>query len=891
MMDKQQALGVLGITDSGNQEKQKQAFHTKRAQAETLLAKAPTDALKDKYQTSIEQLNQAAEVLGLTAPEKRASAAPQAANLSSLSQTKIADLPNARARHSQFEDQTKAELGLQPGQVLANRYEIREQIGAGGMGAVYQAFDNNTQKDIALKVMLPSLLKNERARERFIDEARISQQLSHPNIVNVFDVQQDGDFCFLIMELLQGQDLRQVMENQKLARQPFAVEDVQDLMQALSEGLAYAHKHTVHRDIKPENIWLCEDGGVKIMDFGIARVQSSSQRTQTGAAMGTAYYMAPEQLKGMSDIDGRADQYALAVMAYEMLTGEVPAGMIESVRDHRKDVPKAMAEAIHQGLASRPENRFEDITVFAQALQQSGGGMSFPGFDVQKLAVPAAIVVGVLLLGGLLWTGAIDFKNLLPMSQEEIAQRKAVGNKLIGEIKNYQRRLDGGRRQLNSDIRDAERNGSKGLAALAHWKKLTDNYLFNGSQLIELEGDFTAGEALLRDKSLELAEQTLRRTRDGYKALWENFSAAEELYSAADDTASIRDFWYKQQKAYRLGEPAAVLKAEGSEQAANSSQRRGDFVSTLDHWQDAERHWQTAYKAVSGEVARIDQQREDTAAAKVAAAKVAAAKVAAAKAVAAKVAAAKDAAAKAAVAQAIQKKVINSVIKSLVTIPSGSFQMGGSYRISDENPVHHVSVSAFKMSQTEVTFAQWDACVQAGGCSHRPDDAGWGRDKRPVTSISYLHITQQFIPWLNKGTSKHFRLPSEAEWEYAARAGSTSKYSWGNSINCSQARYGYRSNECGKPKSTVPVGSFSPNQFGLYDMHGNVWEWTQDCWNESYSGAPSNGRAWQRGDCKKRVMRGGAWANGSGVLRSGNRKQGSVQHRDIQYGFRLVQDL
>ena len=119
-----------------------------------------------------------------------------------------------------------------------------------------RAFDSNTDKDIALKVLLPSLLKNERARERFMDEVRISQQLSHPNIVNVFDVQQDGDFYFLTMELLEGQDLRQVMDNRLLARQPFAVDEVQEIISAISQGLAYAHQHTVHRDIKPENIWL-----------------------------------------------------------------------------------------------------------------------------------------------------------------------------------------------------------------------------------------------------------------------------------------------------------------------------------------------------------------------------------------------------------------------------------------------------------------------------------------------------------------------------------------------------------------------------------------------------------------------------------------------------------
>ena len=189
-----------------------------------------------------------------------------------------------------------------------------------------------------------------------------------------------------------------------------------------------------------------------------------------------------------------------------------------------------------------------------------------------------------------------------------------------------------------------------------------------------------------------------------------------------------------------------------------------------------------------------------------------------------------------------------------------------------------------------MTFAPWDACVSAGACSYKPSDSGWGRGNRPVINVSYNDITQQFIPWLNKVTgmtgSKKYRLPTEAEWEYAARAGSNSKYSWGNSIRCSQAHF---SGDCGNERKTLAVKSFSPNNFGLYDMHGNVWEWTQDCKNENYNGAPSNGNAWLRGDCAKRVLRGGSWFNGPNYLRSAYRYRYSVADRYDDSGFRLVQ--
>jgi len=206
---------------------------------------------------------------------------------------------------------------------------------------------------------------------------------------------------------------------------------------------------------------------------------------------------------------------------------------------------------------------------------------------------------------------------------------------------------------------------------------------------------------------------------------------------------------------------------------------------------------------------------------------------------------------------------------TMKAIPAGSFSMGcvsGKKCQNNEKPVHKVTLTAFSMMETEVTFALWDACVTAGGCSYKPKDGGWGRGNRPVIYVHYNDITNEFIPWLNQATGKDFSLPSEAQWEYAARAGTKTQYSWGNNIDCSKAQYdGGKSSSCyyksnGNYRGTAPVKSFSPNNFGLYDMHGNVWEWTQDCWNDSYNGAPANGDAWLGDSCSYRVLRGGSWS-------------------------------
>lgn len=209
----------------------------------------------------------------------------------------------------------------------------------------------------------------------------------------------------------------------------------------------------------------------------------------------------------------------------------------------------------------------------------------------------------------------------------------------------------------------------------------------------------------------------------------------------------------------------------------------------------------------------------------------------------------------------------------------------GSYEEDDEQPVHTVRIRGFKMQAYEVTWKQWMQCVNAGQC-RQPDDEGWGRGNRSVINVSWNDI-QTYIQWLNRATGQRFRLPSEAEWEYAARAGSTTQYSWGDSVGNNRANC----DGCGSrwdDSKTAPVGSFSANRFGLYDMHGNVWEWVQDCWNKSYQGAPSNGSAWQRGDCSRRVLRGGSWYNGPTYLRSAYRSFNAAGYRNDVLGFRLV---
>ncbi|OQX12334.1 MAG: hypothetical protein BWK73_15255 [Thiothrix lacustris] len=230
----------------------------------------------------------------------------------------------------------------------------------------------------------------------------------------------------------------------------------------------------------------------------------------------------------------------------------------------------------------------------------------------------------------------------------------------------------------------------------------------------------------------------------------------------------------------------------------------------------------------------------------------------------------------------------------MVAILAGKFTMGCDGKrddveggcSDDEKPAHQVTLKAFQMGKYEVTFDQWDACEKAKACPHA-EDQGWGRGNRPVINVSWDDITQKYIPWLNQETGKTYRLPTEAEWEYAARGGTDTAYPWGNAIGKGNANCDNSS--CGdKFEYTAPVGSFAANGYGLNDMNGNVWEWLQDSWHGDYKGAPVDGSAWESGGSASRVLRGGSWDNDAQGVRSANRGHYTPGIRSYSLGFRLA---
>jgi formylglycine-generating enzyme required for sulfatase activity len=230
----------------------------------------------------------------------------------------------------------------------------------------------------------------------------------------------------------------------------------------------------------------------------------------------------------------------------------------------------------------------------------------------------------------------------------------------------------------------------------------------------------------------------------------------------------------------------------------------------------------------------------------------------------------------------------------MIVVPAGKFTMGSPEtekgRDKNEGPQHGVTIAKpFAASMFDVTFGEWDACAAHGDCDPHIKDSGFGRGQQPVINVSW-DDAQTYVAWLGRVTGKRYRLMTEAEWEYAARASTTTEYYWGDGIikgnaNCSN---------CGSQwdnKKTSPVGSFSANAFGLYDMFGNVSQWMQDCPHDNYNRAPTDGSAWTSDDCSGHVTRGGSWNYGSYSLRTAERDKEPTGLRSYGLGFRVARTL
>lgn len=772
---------------------------------------------------------------------------------------------------------------LQPGYML-HEYQIDKKLGEGGFGITYLAIDKHLDMRVAIKEYLPSDFamrqndvtiapKSPALKEgfdwglnAFIDEAKTIAQFDAPNIVKIHRFFKANGTAYIVMEYCDGGSL-----SQRIKANPFSEQATRALLEELIKGLQVVHgNHIFHRDIKPDNIMFRKNGTPVLIDFGAAR-QSIGGQTRTVTSMVTPGYAPPEQYSQNTKFGPWTDIYALAAVAYNCLKGHKPSDAVQRMVEDDYQLlgqgPQATGflRGIDWGLQLSASQRPQDLAswfsswdsgIIPNAVSSSHPVFSSSGDDtvlqmpgvnltaetlVTHQTSPASggghlklivifIIVLVLLGGG--YYGYDHFQ------QEKVA--------LIPSPESITKTLE---RPIETTIQNVP-DTTQTIPETKQEVAVTTGQLWIATSpsnaqvnILDVDRSYSAG------MTLKFGRYGINVKASGYQ-----------------DKIEFVDIGSGDNKVSIILDPQVVKIPKPPEMGQlwiTTSPSNAQVVML-----DIDPSYSAGMKLKPGRyriklTATGYQEKIETV----------------------DVGSGNNN-----VTITLTREALNVPLPKMIAITGGSFQMGSDSGESNEKPLHTVSIKPFSISQSEITFTQWDACVDAGGCSYKPHDEGWGRGNRPVINVSYKDITGEFIPWLNNTTGHSYRLPSEAEWEYAARAGRTSRYSWGYTINCSQARYGYLSGECKKRQNTDRVKSFIANPFSLHDMHGNVWEWTQDCWNDSYSAAPNNGEAWTKGDCSQRVLRGGSWLSRPDALRSAYRFRNSTTVRNNDLGFRLAQD-
>jgi serine/threonine-protein kinase PpkA len=712
-------------------------------------------------------------------------------------------------------------------------YRIEHELGHGGMSTVYLAEQESLHRKVALKVMAPALAADRSFGERFLREARTVAQLTHPNILAVYDIGSAGHSYYLAMEYVPGGDLKH-----RVRQGALPPEQALAILKQIAAALGYAHqKGFVHRDVKPENILFREDGTAVLTDFGIAKaVGSGTKMTGTGMTIGTAHYMSPEQARGKG-VDGRSDLYSLGIVLFEMLTGKAPydaddtmAIAFAHVHDPVPELPSAFCNyqpLIDRLLAKTLSDRFADAGALIGAVEKLQAG------ETLVSSAPKTEVI------------------------QQVAEHDQSAN-------------PGGNREPDTGNSGLKWGLGGVLLALllvgAIWlSKEPTNKIVQGRPSVSA----SAASPVVATQ-LELAEQHRKQTIE--KLLGE----AKKDLNAMRLTTPVGNSAADKYKRVQELDADNLLAQKGLKEIGSSYIKLtekaimwGDFDKAKKYLSLAKKFGANAQdvRLKSGQIRVLDMRT----------------------------------------AGPIDAKTDMEFMQ----IPSGCFKMGSNVGDDNERPVHQVCVEEFFLGKYEVTVRQFRKFIEAtnyhtdaeknGGSEiwtgnkwERIAGVDWQRssdgksaakDNHPVVHISW-DDADAFRKWMCQQSGKNYRLPSEAEWEYAAKGGEQHDYSGTNSENMIWKYAWYWENSSGL---TQPVGQKFPNPYGLYDMTGNVWEWVQDEYHTSYDGAPSDGHAWHgRGGVAVRVCRGGSWSSGSSRLRVAFRFSAAHGDTSSTRGFRLA---
>jgi formylglycine-generating enzyme required for sulfatase activity/serine/threonine protein kinase len=793
-------------------------------------------------------------------------------------------------------------------------FTIERVLGAGGFGIAYLATEAGLDRRVAIKEYLPRhlALRGENGTsvhsvsadevgdyqyglQRFREEAKALVAFRHPNIVAVHRFMEANGTAYLVMEYVDGRSLGELLGQDETLSE----DEIREIAFPLMNGLEQVHETGfLHRDIKPHNIFIEHNGNPVLIDFGAARM-ALGVHTQALTGVITIGYSPFEQYSKRGKQGPWTDIYSLGATLYRCMTGHKPSEATDRIAEEdyepvAQTVPGMFSEelcrAVDAALMLKGADRPQSVAEWRALFITAGDGGTIPtsraGAAPPQAPPPAPQPLKP--------EGERSTAPLHRLSPEAGGPRPAAeeGEQAPGGPRpaaEEGEQAPGGPRpaaeeggQAPGGPRPAAEEGGQAPGSPRPAAEEGGQAPGGPRPAAEEGGQATGGPR-------PAAEEGGQATGGPQPAAGDHVQAAGDqtvhpgapLIPAEDRTVRAgAPLPPQENRTIRASQPPPP--AAGPAPQRKGGGGRGMLISLVvilvlagagaGAWFGfgPEILAMIDGKGAGGTTVATGPGTGTTTPGTTAPV----------------------------VAGPKPGTVVQdcAACPQLIVLPAGAFTMGSPTnepgREKAEGPQHRVVIPRkLAFGRFEVTFAEWDACVKAGGCGrYRPADKGWGRGARPVVNVSW-HNARAYAAWLSKRTGKRYRLPSEAEWEYAARGGTTALRYWhgkrgGTPANCKDCRSTWSN------KTTAPVGKFAKNPFGLYDMMGNVWEWVGDCWTDTYDGRTADaGPVTPRGACAYRVTRGGSYLTPVKDLRSAMRSGDKPGARDFATGFRVVREV
>lgn len=824
-------------------------------------------------------------------------------------------------------------------------YKILKKIGDGGMSSVYLAIQLSVGREVALKVLSPELRNEKNFIEKFFREANIVGTLSHPHIVSIYDVGTHDGHYYIAMDYLPGDACADRIKASEIDLHT-GLRIIRDIASALD----YAHERGfVHCDVKPDNILFRHDGSAVLTDFGIAIAANVASRGTMAGVAGTPHYMSPEQTQG-SGIDGRADLYSLGVVFYEMLSHEVPFKGKDAVAVAMKhmtapipQLPEHLAEfqpVINRLLAKKPASRFQtgreviaaiDAIAEVQESSRGRGRSSNGGSDLLQstFAAPASALSAL----GRIAHSKLEILRRLQFSPRYGLVLQGGGSHVLnvhGADTGAEREGDTTSFNTTSfrhNLGEAlQQNMARRLIApiwiallllvmllailasqfgeifgSAFWRQMSGPEIVSVVEAPAPPPQPVAPAALpLAKTDTSATSQAVSDQSPSITALNSEGSASADL-STPPVTVTVTDIVSTganpdagvSDGAAAPQDPALAVSADAAAPAApveppktykftlnvTPADASIRIVNIKPKYSPAMELPAGKYRVMISKPGYIPQDRW-------------------------LVVRNKDLVTDITLVKIIVKPRYNpgQVIQdslgdaglgpAMIVLPRGSFTMGNS-NIENAAPARLIRIEKpIAFARNEVTYDDFAVYANAVGKS-MPEAPAKSTGSHPIAMVNWQQAND-YARWLTESTGQRYRLPTEAEWEYAARAGTTGNYWWNSnnakkkancSLGCDSEYIRFLSS------SSAPVARYSPNAWGIFDTAGNIAEWVQDCYHPSFVGAPPVASAWVAGSCDRRTLRGGSFKSKALEITSASREGVAASTQKKFIGFRVVREI